>query len=344
MTSVHLVGSIGLDTVDEVFLTAGKLLGRHLKRVPDGEPGGRRLWTSWQYPLLRANPFLQVDRGNTATTATGFLPLTLAEGVKPEEVRFGELGYAREARASYLDFLKARDAGTLPRGIRFQVCLPTPFAVIGRIIAAEVRAAVLAAYEQAMIREVTTLCAAIPHADLAIQWDVCFEMLIWDGRWTAMPSFPGMEQVFAGQFARISAPVPAAVELGFHLCYGDLDAKHFVEPQDASKMAGLANLIVASVARPIAFMHMPVPIARDDDAFFAPLKDLRLPAGTELYLGLVHARDGVAGTMRRMAAARKVVRDFGIAAECGIARARTPETVMDFMRVHAGAADRGEAG
>jgi hypothetical protein len=32
---VHLVGSIGLDNVDEVFRAAGKMLGRRLKRVPD---------------------------------------------------------------------------------------------------------------------------------------------------------------------------------------------------------------------------------------------------------------------------------------------------------------------
>jgi len=46
--------------------------------------------------------------------------LTLAEGVAPSDVRFGELGYAREARASYLDFVAARDNGTLPKGIRFR--------------------------------------------------------------------------------------------------------------------------------------------------------------------------------------------------------------------------------
>ena len=249
-----------------------------------------------------------------------------------------ELGYTREARSSYQDFLKARAAGILPPTVRFQVSLPTPFAIIGRTIAEEVRPAVLAAYEKAMMREIESLFAAIPHHDLALQWDVCFEMLIWDGRWKGMPPFEGMDAYFSDMFARISAPVPQGVELGFHLCYGDLDATHFVEPIDAGKMTEFANLIARSVKRPIAWMHMPVPIGRDD-AFFAPLKDLKLSEGTELYLGLVHARDGVAGTARRIAAARKVVAQFGIAAECGIARARTPETVMDFMRVHAAAAE-----
>src|ERR1700754_1497649 len=58
---VHLVGSIGLDTVEEIFRTVGTLLGPHLARVPDGEVGGRRLWISWQYPLLRASPYLRPD-------------------------------------------------------------------------------------------------------------------------------------------------------------------------------------------------------------------------------------------------------------------------------------------
>ena len=64
--SVHLVGSIGLDSVEEVFRTTDKLLGKRLKRVPDGEVGGRRLWISWQYAILRSNAFLQVDPGGAA--------------------------------------------------------------------------------------------------------------------------------------------------------------------------------------------------------------------------------------------------------------------------------------
>ncbi len=334
MTQVHLVGSVGLDTVDEVFMTAGRLFGSRLKRIPDGEPGGRRMWTSWQYPLLRTNAFLQVDRDHPPVGATGFLMLKLADGVKPEDVSFGELGYAREARASYLDFVAARDKGILPRTVKFQVCFPTPYAVVARMVVPEAMNAVLGAYERAMLREVETVCRAIPHADLAIQWDVCFEMLVWDGRWASMGPFPDMERVFSEQFARLSKPVPADVELGFHLCYGDLDGKHFVEPQDATKMVELANLIARSARHPIAFMHMPVPIQRDDDAYFAPLRNLKLSPGTELYLGLVHAKDGVEGTKRRMATARRHVSDFGIAAECGIARGRTPAVVRQFLEVH----------
>ena len=333
---VHLVGSIGLDTVPEVFAAVGSALGPCLKRVPDGEPGGRRLWISFQYPLLRANPFLQAE---PKTDVEGIFPqLRIADGVTPDAIRFGELNYAREARASYEDFRRARDRGVLPKGVRFQVCLPTPFAVIRPFCTFQSAPEIEPAYEAAMLREVANICAEIPHADLAIQWDVCIEMVMWDGHHPRLKALPDMENEFRGRFGRLSGAVPGGVELGFHLCYGDLDGKHFVEPRDTGKMVELANLLGDSAGRPIAFIHMPVPVARDDDPFFAPLGGLALGAGTELYLGLVHASDGVAGTKRRMAAARKVAPEFGIATECGMARARTPDVVHDLIRVHAGAA------
>ena len=110
---VHLVGSIGLDTVEDVFRTVGKELGPHLQAHPDGEVGGRKLWISWQYPLLRASTFLRPDPSGKVRPTNRFPLLTLAEGVAPGDVHFGELGYAREARASYLDFVAARERGEL---------------------------------------------------------------------------------------------------------------------------------------------------------------------------------------------------------------------------------------
>jgi hypothetical protein len=103
-------------------------------------------------------------------------------------------------------------------------------------------------------------------------------------------------------------------------------------------MVELANLIVRSVSRPITWMHMPVPIDRSDDAFFAPLTGLELGPQTELYLGLVHAQDGVEGTRRRMEAARKYVQNFGIASECGISRGRDPNLAREFIKTYAAAA------
>ena len=51
-TEVHLVGSVGLDTVDDVFNTAGPLLGRRLRRIPDGPGWEIVTWRSESEPDL----------------------------------------------------------------------------------------------------------------------------------------------------------------------------------------------------------------------------------------------------------------------------------------------------
>jgi hypothetical protein len=332
---VHLVGSVGFDTVEEVFRTVGRTLGRRLRRVPDGEPGGRRLWAAWQYPLLRANPYLRADPSGAVRKNSRLPQLCLGEGVSPSEVRFGELGYAREARASYLDFCAARNAGELPSGVRFQVCLPTPIAVIYSFCTTRDLLVILDAYEQAMIREVAMVCRAIPHADLCVQWDLCQEMVICDGQ--PQDDFPtvhaSMPEVME-RIAKLCAPVPDTVELGFHLCYGDFGAKHFIEPRDAAKLVEMANALAATVKHRIAYIHMPVPMSRTDDDYFKPLTGLALDPGTEIYLGLVHADDGGAGTRKRIEVAGKYLPDFGIASECGMARARTPDVVHRLLQAH----------
>lgn len=70
---------------------------RFLKRCPDGEVGGRRLWISYQWPILRATPFLTIE-SDTAIPGMGLTRLRLKPDVKADDIHFGELGYAREAR------------------------------------------------------------------------------------------------------------------------------------------------------------------------------------------------------------------------------------------------------
>lgn len=329
---VHFVGSIALDTVPDVFRELGSACGRRLRRVPDGEPGGRRQWVGWQWAVLRASPYLAWRPPRP--WLPDFVIFTLADGVDPTEIRFGELGYAREARSSYQDFLQARRAGQLPPEVKFQVSLPTPFATVVCFVDDDAIDAVLPAYQRAIFEEVGRICEAIPHHDLAIQWDVCQELLIWDGQAEITVKRDAKATALAG-IVRCFAAVPETVEAGIHLCYGDHDAQHVVQPEDAGKAVELANRIVELSSHPLAWIHLPVPADRDDDEFFVPLERLEADGGTQVYLGLVHG-DGSAAVQRRIAAAAgHLERGFGIATECGIARKRTPETVLSLIRAHA---------
>jgi hypothetical protein len=99
-------------------------------------------------------------------------------------------------------------------------------------------------------------------------------------------------------------------------------------------MVAVANRLCTDARRTIELIHMPVPRDRSDDAYFAPLAQLRLRPETELSLGLVHYTDGVAGTCRRLATAERHANRFSIATECGFGR-RDPATIPELLRIHA---------
>jgi methionine synthase II (cobalamin-independent) len=186
-----------------------------------------------------------------------------------------------------------------------------------------------------MIAEVAAICRHIPHRDLCIQWDLCNEMIIWDGQKTdAVPHADQPHAELLARMQRLCARIPDDVELGLHLCYGDFAGRHFVEPRDATRMVAFANALTTTIAHKLAYIHMPVPVERADDEFHRPFRDLKLASGTELYLGVVHAQDGVAGTQARIAAARRHAPAFGIATECGMARARSQATVLSLLKIH----------
>ena len=85
--SVHFVGSVVLDGPEDVFEAIGRQCGPMLKPVPDGEPGGRRLWMSRQIPVLRSNPSLEavgpgrISRGRDPRLALDFIK-TSAEAAR----------------------------------------------------------------------------------------------------------------------------------------------------------------------------------------------------------------------------------------------------------------------
>ena len=173
--------------------------------------------------------------------------------------------------------------------------------------------------------------------ELAIQWDTAVEFAILEGIAAIVPG-PMLRPKSLSAWFGSGIACRRCREAGYHLCYGDVEHQHFIEPVDMTKLVAVANGVGAGVERSLDWIHMPVPRGRNDDAYFAPLSGLELAPETELYLGLVHLTDGVDGTNGRIAAAQRVVRDFGVATECGFGR-RPAETVPALLDVHASVAD-----
>jgi hypothetical protein len=327
----HLVGSVPLRGTAEVLRTVSERLGDRLRRLPDGETGPRADWIVWQYPVLSSLAVFEV--APPAPAAYRALPrLRLRSGRDAAEVRFGSLGYADAAAASFSIFAPLKRDGVVPPACRFQVCLPTPLAPVSAFVGAEDQPVVEQAYEASMLAEVEQILEAIPHDQLALQWDTNVEFGMLDGELPVW--FPDVKAGILERLIRISRFVPPDVELGFHFCLGhDEQAERHV-PSDAGRMVEIANALAASLDRPLNWIHLPLPREGAEDEFVAPLRDLRLHPETELYLGALHPGEPGDESRRRIDIAHGAAAEFGLATPCGWGRL-PPRLVPALLAAHA---------
>ena len=335
---IYLVGSVPLPSTQEVFKTVSAKFGNLIKQLPDGEVGERSDWITHLEILFRRNPaFEPSDEIFSVHSASAKrVRYRMRPGVKPSDVDFGNLGYADVAIDSYKEFRKLCDAGEIAEGTRFQVDLVPAHSVIWLFVVEDEQAAIDPVYNAALLREMRRIADAIPHADLAIQYDVASAVFARLERGQPTPYGRNKQEMvdrFTTIMADLSDPIPADIPLLFHFCYGDANHKHAIEPTDMSDMVNMANALATKIHRPINLIHMPVPRDRSDDAYFTPLRDLDLKPETKLCLGLVHYTDGFEGAGHRMAAARKYAPDFAIGTECGFGR-RDPKTIPALLDLH----------
>jgi hypothetical protein len=339
---LHLIGSIPLESTEQVFRTLAGELGPYLGRFPDGETGERARWVYFQGLMLRAHPAMETDPTVPPYQFIQWDGKVIREipqvrfkpGVDPDTVVF-ETGYDKAALASYETFERLRSEEFIARGTRFQVSLPTPHSSGYLYVSGPARQTYFRVYERALLAALANIVTAIPSADLTIQWDVCQEVLAFENYFKDRPA-DYKAQTFA-MLGRLGDAVPGDVEMGYHLCYGSPADEHLVQPKDAAILVEMMEGIAAATKRRIDFFHIPVPKDRTDAAFYAPLQAWKRPAGTRLYLGLLHYDDS-AGDRARIAMARRHVPDFGFSAECGWGRTE-PGRLPGLLAGHRNAAE-----
>ena len=340
---VHFVGSIPLLDAETVFRTLANVAAPYLLRLPDGETGIRKTWIRFLQDVLAENPAIERAMEVPPFKFTQWdgkvlreIPrLRVKRGATPDPDRF-KTGYAEMALASWSLFDRLGREGVIPEGVKLQVSLPTPIAPTYNNMLPSDRPALLPALTEHLMGEVDKIAASIPNDRVALQWDVCQEVLAWEGYYEKGPVDFHTETLEV--LTKIGNAVPAAIELGYHLCYGSPADEHLVQPKDMAIMAEMASAICAGVGRSIQYFHMPVPKDRTDDGYFVPLEKLRLHPETQLYLGLVHHHDAQ-GDAARLAAARRHARVDGVATECGMARG-DPARLPALLAAHAQAASR----
>ena len=333
-----LVGSIPLDTPQEVFETFGAPLGKYLLAMPDGEVATaldqpRALSGPGRTPGARDRSAAGARRKRRRTPVSSQCRRLLVVSVK--QVRFGDpgwrLGYARDAINSYTVFSVMKQKGVLPPHVRFQVSIPMVNSVLPPRIFPNVEDLdkIRPGYEAATRAEVATIVEKIPAKELAIQWDCSTEV---QDSYGSIPGFPleGAIERNLGQVSNLSPHIPPDVALGYHFCFGTLGGWPRFQPDDLGQAVKLANAFVAASGRRVDWIHIPV-LDRSDDVFLAPLKDLN-PQGARVYLGAIH---NMARFKERIATARKYLPDFGLGAYCGFGRlpvSELPNILADHLK------------
>ena len=341
---VHLNGSVNLADAESVMREIAVRVPSGLRRIPYGETGDRGNWISFQLQKFLQLPWLVPARPLDAPEGAHeeWPQLRLADGVDPADVSWPDLGYADAYLRSYATFAALREQGVVPAAVRFQVEYPTPLASISGYIVPDQQQALLGSYGQAMFADLRQLLAAIPHDEVAVQWDVAVEFGILEDAFG-----PGGAQAFeaiAAALARCVDQVPAEIPAGLHLCYGDYGHQHFKQPESLALQVRVLNAVAAAAGRPVSFVSFTVPQHQREDSYFAPLAGLTLDPGTELNFALVpyHPAEQAPGTTgdqvrlidAALAASPGGGRDWGICTECGMGRAGRDEipALMDLHR------------
>jgi len=343
-THVHFNGSVNLADTESVMREIASRVPSGLRRVPDGETGDRGNWIFFQMQKFQQSPSLVPARPVEAVPGDyEVMPqLRLADGVDPAEMKWPDLGYADVYLGSYATFAALREQGVLPAGARFQVQYPTPLASIGAYIVPEQQQALLGSYERAMFADLDRLLAAIPHDDVAVQWDVAVEFAVLE-EFFAPGGAQAFDAIVAG-LARCVDQVPADVPVGLHLCYGDYGHQHFKQPESLALQVRVLNAVAATANRTVSFVSFTVPQYQREESYFAPLAGLTANPDTEVNFALVpyHPADQAPGTTGEqvrlidtaLAASPAGGRAWGVCTECGMGRAGREEIpgLLDLHR------------
>jgi hypothetical protein len=340
---VHFNGSINLADGETVMREITSRVPSGLRRIPDGETGDRGNWIFFQMQRFLQSPSLVPARPLDAEAGDyEQLPrLRLADGVDPADMSWPDIGYADAYLGSYATFGGLREQGVIPGGVRFQVEYPTPLASIGGYIVPEQQQALLGSYERAMFADLDRLLAAIPHGEVAVQWDVAVEFGILEEAFGPGGS-QAFEAIIAG-LARCVDRVPADVPAGLHLCYGDYGHQHFKQPESLALQVRVLNAVTAAAGRTVSFVSFTVPQYQREQSYFAPLAELAADPDTELNFALVPYHPaaqapGTTGDQVRLVDAALAASPggsgaWGVCTECGMGRASRDE-IAGLLDLH----------
>lgn len=320
--TAHLVGSLPGPDPATAMATALDVLGPFLRTLPDGETGERRNWVISIVEGLRDHPDLELAKPGDWSDYDRTPVMKVRRGRR----LFGanlDFGHTAAVADSFPQFRSAvADAGR--PDLAFQEGVPGDFDLAMFTLGPAGALRHRRAFTEATLTEIQRV-AAVSGPETLFQIEVPVELVLLA---KAPPAArPALAKVLARTVTGLAAATAAGTRLGVHLCLGDMNNRAFGTMTDVRPLVLLANAIVAGwpAGRRLDVLHAPFAAADQpattDPAFYAPLAELRVPAGTRFAAGFAHEAQPLAQqlTIRSMIDDH-LQREVVIAAACGLGR------------------------
>jgi hypothetical protein len=342
-----LVGSLPFANEEDAMRRAMDAFGAGLDYVPDGEIGEK----SAEYP-----------RGNRSAWVTHQMSLCAAdtanwELVKPAETnQFGfPVDYGKEPKVKpkhppgelhkhlnfrydtyfeqhYPTFKRLRAERGLEGKVKYQVGVPTGLGIGFGMMNPLTAIRYAGALNTRIAYEVNRILK-MAGDDVIIQVEIPAELAM---AYRLPPFLMGLSLRTVFDLVKKMDAAP----LGYHLCLGDLNNKALTQAPSLDRMVEFSNRLVAGTPSKHKLLYMHYPLAEAavppplEAAYYAALKDIRLPAGVEFIAGFVHEKRTEAEHQQILRELETVLKQpVGVACSCGLGRrpSDVAEKLMTMM-------------
>ncbi|WP_163507056.1 hypothetical protein [Fodinicola acaciae] len=321
-----LLGTLPGASAEEAMRAAVDRLGPHLRQLPDGETGDRRIWIVGLINSFRDHPDLEVAHEGDWSDYKHQLNYRVRRGhqLRGESLDLGYLHWYQVNRPVF---------DQLDTGLDFQVGIPGDLDMTMFTLGPTRMLGHREPFREATVRDITAIHAESPSG-VVYQVEVPAETVFVA---KAGPLGGIVAARLAAGLHRTVAAAPDGTSFGIHLCLGDLGHKALSGLKSAAPLVRLANAIADGwpAGRELRYVHAPLAAGEDppvtDRAFYAPLAGLRLAEGTRFVAGFLH-EDRTVDEQRRLLETIDGIVGYpvDVAASCGLGR-RSDEAAFATM-------------
>jgi hypothetical protein len=331
-----LVGSLPYADERDAMTRALSLFGDKLMALPDGEIGEkseaypcgfRAAWVQTIMDRCEENTDAwRIEKKGTRNLETGFFTDydtgTILRPKFPASKMHNHIdtGWLDYFKTSYPIFKELRQEHNLP-DLKFQVGLPTGLGVTFGMLGPNYGLRYAQAFNKRLAWEANEMLKIADPDDLVFQLEVPGELKF---AYMAPKILTGFAlRTVMGLINRIELKA----EFGIHFSFGDFNNKALIAGVTLDRMVHFSNQLVKKwpSTHKLAYLHYPLAEAADPPPlnadYYAPLKDLQIPAGVRFVGGFVHDKRNDAEhrqIMEFLSGLRPEVIDVGCS--CGLGR------------------------